>query len=32
VLVKGSNGVGLSVVAPRLRELAGTGAPVDGGR
>ncbi len=30
VLVKGSNGVGLSVVAPRLRELAGAGAPVDG--
>jgi UDP-N-acetylmuramoyl-tripeptide--D-alanyl-D-alanine ligase len=32
VLVKGSNGVGLSVVAPRLRERAAAGAPVDGGR
>jgi UDP-N-acetylmuramoyl-tripeptide--D-alanyl-D-alanine ligase len=35
VLVKGSNGVGLSVVAPRLRELAGSadaGAAADGGR
>jgi UDP-N-acetylmuramoyl-tripeptide--D-alanyl-D-alanine ligase len=35
VLIKGSNGVGLSVVAPRLRQLVGSpdaGAAADGGR